>query len=271
MVLRVWQSTEEYLFHSHEDPHLGTNASWDRDMRLWVCITKRYMKESILYTEEKKSASQKKGQSDREWRSLVVKCIWLGTHTRGHSYACMKWPPHGHMNKSHERYLATLRLILTGFLFESLFLTLSIADEPFTLPDFSHIYVLSLKGIHDEGNYSCRLRGILKADDARTFPTFRIQATSWTEWYFISTSSLEPNVSFSFLHDVSLEEMMNKPCVVGPFSLITTGCPDRKKREIPVKCHGAQSTICSWKPDQWWAQVQCRSWHWQASNNIYLN
>ena len=131
--------------------------------------------------------------------------------------------------KSHERYLVTLQFILTGFLFESLFLMLWIAEEPFSLPDFSHIFLLSFKGTHDEENCSCRLKEILKVDDSRSFPTFRIQTTSWTEWSFISTSSLESNTSLRVLHDVSLAEMMNKPSIVGHFSLITTGCPERKK------------------------------------------
>ena len=158
-------------------------------------------------------------------------------------------PPHGHMKKSHERYLVTLCLILTGFLFESLFLMLWIAEEPFSLPDFSHIFLLSFKGTHDEENCSCRLKEILKVDDSRSFPTFRIQTTSWTEWSFISTSSLESNTSLRVLHDVSLAEMMNKPSVVGHFFPYYERMSWEEEREIPVKCHGAQSTICSWKPD----------------------
>ena len=89
-----------------------------------------------------------------------------------------------------------------------------------SLPDFSHSYLLPLKGMHDEANYSCTLRGILRVDDARNFPTFKIQAASYTECFFISTSSLESNLFLRILHEVSLGYIMNIPSVMGPFSLM---------------------------------------------------
>lgn len=129
-------------------------------------------------------------------------------------------PPHGHMKNSNERYLVTLLLILTGFLFESLTLMLWIAEELLSLPDFSHTCQLSLKGMHDEGNYTCRLREILRMNDTRTFPTLKSQATSWRECFFRSTSSPESSRSFNDFHDVPFGGVMKTCSVVGPFSLI---------------------------------------------------
>jgi hypothetical protein len=81
------------------------------------------------------------------------------------------------------------------------------------------MYVLSsFKGMHDEGNYSHKFRGILRVDGARNFPTFKIQAISCTEYFFISTSSPDSNLSFRILHDFTFGDIMNMPSVLGPFS-----------------------------------------------------
>jgi hypothetical protein len=80
------------------------------------------------------------------------------------------------------------------------------------------MYLLSFKGMHDEGNYSCKLRGILRVDGARNFPTFKIQAISCTEYFLTSTSSPDSNFSFRILHDVAFGDIWNMPSVLGPFS-----------------------------------------------------
>ena len=49
MVLKVWQSNEEYLFHSHEDLHLGTNVSSDRDMQIMSMCNKE-IREGVTYS-----------------------------------------------------------------------------------------------------------------------------------------------------------------------------------------------------------------------------
>ena len=112
--------------------------------------------------------------------------------------------------------------------------------------------------MHDEANYSCTLRGILRVDDARNFPTFKIQAASYTECFFISTSSLESNLFLRILHEVSLGYIMNIPSVMGPFSLMRDRMSWEEERKIPVT-HAAQSTICSWEPDHF-VQGQGLAW-----------
>ena len=160
--------------------------------------------------------------------------------------------------------LVTLLLILTGFLFESLLLMSWIADEPFGLPGFPLMYLLSLKGMHDEGNYSCWHRGIQRVNDARMIPTFRIEATTWTEYALIFSFSPASNLSLTVLHNFSLGHMLNMPSVVGPFSLKRDRMSWEEEREIPVTLYAAQSTIGSWEADQWCAQVQRKGRHGQG-------
>ena len=159
--------------------------------------------------------------------------------------------------------LVTLLLILTGYLFESLLLMSWIAEEPFSLPDFPLMYLLSLKGMHDEGNYSCRLRGIQRLCDARTIPTFRIQLARCTEYFLIFTFCPESSFSFTPLHNTSLGFILNIPTAVGPFSLKRDRMSWEKEREIPVTLYAVPSTIGSGEADQWCAQVQCKGWHGQ--------
>jgi hypothetical protein len=78
-------------------------------------------------------------------------------------------PPYVHMEEPDERYLVTLLLIMTGFSPESLFLMLWVSEEPLSLADFSPMYLLTLKGMYDDGNYYHKFRGLLRVDDARTF------------------------------------------------------------------------------------------------------
>ena len=67
-----------------------------------------------------------------------------------------------------------------------------IPEECLSLPDIFHMYLL-LKGMHDIADYSCKLREILRVDDARNFSTFKIHATSCTECFFMSTFFPVPN------------------------------------------------------------------------------
>lgn len=125
------------------------------------------------------------------------------------------------------------------------------------------MYLLSLKGMHDEGNYSHRLRGILRVDDARTFPTFNNHATSCTDWLFISTFSPESNFSSSVSDNGIFGGIIKIPSVVGPFSFKRDSMSWEEKREIPVMTHAAQN-ITPWEPSQCCAQVQYKGWHGQG-------
>ena len=87
------------------------------------------------------------------------------------------------------------------------------------LPDFSPTYLLSLKGMQ-EGKYSCKLREILRVDDARNFSTFKIHATSCTECFLCLLFSQRPHFSVGFYYDVPLGDMINMPSVVRPLSLM---------------------------------------------------
>lgn len=177
-------------------------------------------------------------------------------------------PPHGHMKNSNERYLVTLLLILTGFLFESLTLMLWIAEELLSLPDFSHTCQLSLKGMHDEGNYTCRLREILRMNDTRTFPTLKSQATSWRECFFRSTSSPESSRSFNDFHDVPFGGVMKTCSVVGPFSLIRARISWEKESEVSchLSCSREQYLLVRNRPMVCTGAMQRRAWTRMTSN-----
>ena len=101
------------IFHE-----IKRSKSWD----LWgMCNQKIH--EGVTYSILRKGnlPLRQKWESYREGTTLVVICIWVGMHTSWHSYACMKWPSTWpHEENSNER-LVILLLILTGFLFESLF------------------------------------------------------------------------------------------------------------------------------------------------------
>ena len=86
-----------------------------------------------------------------------------------------------------------------------------------SLPDIFHMYLL-LKGMHDITDYSCKLREILRVDDARNFSTFKIHATSCTECFLCLLFSQRPHFSVGFYYDVPLGDMINMPSVVRPLS-----------------------------------------------------
>ena len=190
----------------------------DHDILLDMCSKELHGGVTYSILMKRNLLLRKTVEQDREWRTLVVRCILLGTHTGD----ICKYEVTLHMatwQNQMKDTLVTLLLILTGFLFESLLLMSWIADEPFSLPDFPLMYLLSLKGMHDEGNYSCRLRGIQRVDDAKMFPTFRIQASTCMEVFLKSTFCPKSNFFFTVLHNVSFGNMLNMPSVVGPFSL----------------------------------------------------
>lgn len=69
-------------------------------------------------------------------------------------------------------------------------------------------------------------------DNAGTFPTFKTDATTRTDW--LSRFTLSPEFSFSFrtLHDFILADFLKMPSVSGPFWLIKESISCRKKRKV---------------------------------------
>jgi len=97
----------------------------------------------------------------------------------------------------------------------------------------------------NEENYSHRLRGIMRVDDGRIFPTLRIHATTWTDCLVISISSSDSNLPFTVWHNVTCEDTVKTCLVAGPFLFSRDNMSWEEDKDISLRLSAAHNTFGS--------------------------
>lgn len=109
-------------------------------------------------------------------------------------------------------------------------------------------------------------------DNARSFPTFKTDATTRTDSQSRFTLSPAFNVSFRALHDFILADFLNMPSVSGPFCLIKQSISYREEEKGKINgtsYPGAQSTR-SPLVGAGVSEVQCWRWEHASKRGIFF-